>query len=230
MKKKRNKELEVSTITELIRLYTSEAETYDRSSFNACIGCFGIVGGIFTVLATLFTSGSGGFGVAKTIGYVLVMVVPSIVALFMYIFAMNCRRVAMYRGCLKYLEETLNTKIKRNIAVYSLKVIPRYMDEFHLNKYGPIAMVVFTVLAILLSLFVGLNSVKNLTFEGEGVKYLVFVALIVYMAFCLLVCVLAMGGLVKNGQVSEMIYQQCCENYNSQGDGEKGDEFIKRFR
>lgn len=73
------------------------------------------------------------------------LIIPSIVTLYLYVFAMNMRKVALYRGYLCFLEEQWNSLAGSDIMMFDVEIM-RHFFSFHsfwVNGIGPIIMAVF---------------------------------------------------------------------------------------
>ena len=109
-----------SALVKQISLYTMQLEEYDRLSANYMLICVGFV--LVILLAVAFLLIKGTFNSQKIssksdnnsgIIALLFLTIPMITVLYMYVFSMQCRKVAIYRGYLGYLEDQLSNKIGR---------------------------------------------------------------------------------------------------------------------
>lgn len=136
-----------------ITFYTNQLEEYDRSNFTACMSCIGFVGGIISVIGAILCASSSVPANSVLMSRVipaLLLLIPGIITLFLYNFAMNCRRSAILRGYVQFLEDQLNQMLGQKTMLYSSFVIPDKYAKFPVNKYGPIAMfVILTVIYVI---------------------------------------------------------------------------------
>lgn len=149
-----------SIIVEQIKEYTSQLELYERTStyysavcMIAVIILIGIIVQIIIRLAKdhQYSQNDKCNSACYKILPVLFLMIPSIAELYLYTFAMNMRKVAMYRGYLSFLENKLNHLTGSETALFDSKLVDRFLspDHFFTNGIGPVAMGSFLIAAIL---------------------------------------------------------------------------------
>lgn len=150
-------EKRVDELMAAITLYTTQLEDYDKSNFNACMTCIGFVGGLIAAVgAILCTSSNNSNSFLNEAVSVIILLIPLIVTLFLYNFSMSCRRSALFRGYVQFLEECLNKEIGKNDMLYSKFLIPEYYAKFPVNKCGPIALIIFLLILYIFSFLISM--------------------------------------------------------------------------
>ena len=95
----------VDSLTELIVLYTERLEELDQFTIAYIMTCMGLVGVVFGTIATLLSNENvkERSRIYKIVS-ILFMLIPIIVCIFLAVATINLKKVAMYRGYLRYLE------------------------------------------------------------------------------------------------------------------------------
>lgn len=108
----------VDELMAAITLYTTQLEDYDKSNFNTCMTCIGFVGGLIAVVGAILCSspGNSNYIYLNEAVSVIILLIPAIVTLFLYNFSMSCRRSALFRGYVQFLEECVNREFKKMIC------------------------------------------------------------------------------------------------------------------
>lgn len=157
-------------IIEQITLYTQQLDSFDQLSTNYVMTVISFIGVIIAAIMALM-------GVKKRLKdnkYMNILnraismaflTIPSIITLFMYVFAVNCRKVALYRGYLQYLEDLLNSNAGSEKVMFHTKAIQEFygisfdissVDNFVGKQFwsmslGPIVMVIFLFMIMIVS-------------------------------------------------------------------------------
>ena len=206
-------EKRVDELMAAITLYTTQLEDYDKSNFNACMTCIGFVGGLIAVvgaiLCTSLNNNNNSF-LNEAVSIILLLI-PLIVTLFLYNFSMNCRRSALFRGYIQFLEECLNKELGKNDMLYSKFLIPEYYAKFPVNRFGPFAMILFLLMLYIFSFFI------SSTFACRSI-YTEFVTaykwgMRILLVFCTSFSVLYVVSLARNDIVIKNT-KKACMNQN----------------
>jgi len=181
-------------IISLIVSYTSELEALDQLNNTYLMTCIGVVGAILGIIATAFSMGKGNF---KTQLYRMVpflfLSIPVVGCAFLCVVTLNCRKVAMYRGYLAYLETTYN-KIEGNIPQYYNTNTQQFLSKWWfnnpngsmMNRMIDIAFVFLIIILLVLCFYFAAKTCKNA--DGYGSKSLKKYFPIIY-AFVLIGCI-----------------------------------------
>ena len=205
-------EKRVDELMAAITLYTTQLEDYDKSNFNACMTCIGFVGGLIAVVgAILCTSLNNNNSFLNEAVSIILLLIPLIVTLFLYNFSMNCRRSALFRGYIQFLEECLNKELGKNDMLYSKFLIPEYYAKFPVNRFGPFAMILFLLMLYIFSFFI------SSTFACRSI-YTEFVTaykwgMRILLVFCTSFSVLYVVSLARNDIVIKNT-KKACMNQN----------------
>lgn len=206
-------EKRVDELMAAISLYTTQLEDYDKSNFSSCMTCIGFVGGLIAVVgAILCTSSNNSNSFLNEAVSVIILLIPLIVTLFLYNFSMNCRRSALFRGYVQFLEECLNQEIGKKDMLYSNFLIPEYYGKFKVNNRGPIPMIIFLIILNFFSFLISVIFAINSVHEFFLVAYIFGV--VTLFVFCIVFDILYCVSLVQNGDVIKDI-KNACINKNS---------------
>lgn len=95
----------IESLTALIVMYSEQLEEYDRSNGSFVVACVGFAGVVLGLAINLSISKKEkgertrpDYGMAA-----LFVLIPGTIALCLYVFSMQCRRVVFFRGYLTYL-------------------------------------------------------------------------------------------------------------------------------
>lgn len=124
-------------IISLINQYTSELEKLDQLNNSYIMSCVGAIGVILGIIATVICVNQK---VWKTPPYRIIaplfLSIPVIVCIFLGVVTLNCRKVAMYRIYLVYLENSYNN-IENVIPQYYNSNMQQYLSKWSItNKCG----------------------------------------------------------------------------------------------
>lgn len=213
-------------IISLINQYTSELESLDQLNITYIMTCIGAIGVIFSMIATILSLNAN---VWKTPPYRLVaplfLSIPVIVCIFLCVVTLNCRKVAMYRSYLVYLENSYN-QIEGVIPQYYNSKIQQFLSKWWItNPNGSLMnrIVDITVIAIIVLLLVVCFVLAHRTFkktmavkgyEKDWTKKFFYIAYFLLIGICILVCVACFYDLILNRITVEKVLQ---ELYNLSG-------------
>ena len=143
----------------------------------------------------LITKNNSGNGCNET-GYNLILSglfvsIFSIITLYLYIFAMNMRKVALFRGYLSFLESQWNAIAGSKIMLFDSQIIDKFFSlrVFLVNGLGPVVMILFLVISAVLGFglsFYFTYRLQNLTVKrGMGLLICVLgIVCIFYSGIC----------------------------------------------
>lgn len=146
----------LNDITQMIGFYTEQIERYESLS----TWCALLI--IICILAVLMFAGSlivknNGKNDCDREKYNLILsglflTIPSITTLYLYTFAMNMRKVALFRGYLSFLEKQWNTMAGAEMMLFDSQIIDKFFSPqaFPVNGLGPAVMSLFLVLSAVL--------------------------------------------------------------------------------
>lgn len=211
----------VDVLLEQISLYTEQLEAYDRGQGDAIMACITFGGVLISIVISLFVDKKNINKIVrgenslkgKRIMAILFLIVPSITTLSLYIFSMQCRRVAFFRGYLRYLEEELSKRVEVPL-LFNNRIAGKFFGECITNIVGPWIMICF-VLAIM---GVGVVLVwRYSTFIKEEkqeekrwcLKFGYYFLFRILPGICIVACIVFISDLWSNSFVAEEVYQYC---------------------
>jgi len=204
---------QLNGITEMINSYTDQLERYESLStwyaaFSAV--CIMVVFGCAIGLI-LYQKGKEEQqkGLYHIILSGLFMFIPTIVTLYLYVFAMNMRKVALYRGYLSFLEEQWNSLAGLEIMQFDNKIIPEFLSiqNFPVNGLGPAVMGIFILLAF--GIGFGLSAFYLKKLQPSKTKNLLTCLFCILMVICISFSGLCTYHLSINDAVVEAVIHFC---------------------
>lgn len=144
----------IESLTALIVMYSEQLEEYDRSNGSFVVACVGVVGVVLGVAVNLFDIRKEK-GERKRPDYgmaALFSLIPGTMALCLYVFSMQCRRVVFFRGYLTYLEGELS-KLTGIPMVFNSRVVGKFFGEFATMQAGFAVMAITVGVAIAVSIY-----------------------------------------------------------------------------
>lgn len=126
---------------------TNQIEDYEKRNFGECMTCAGFFTATFAAIGAVLLIGPT--AAEATEEYMsniflatacMLMLIPAVVTIFLYDFAMNCRRSAILRGYMQFLEERLNGILCETSMLYHGALFSDEIDLFPVNRYGPVAL------------------------------------------------------------------------------------------
>ncbi len=138
-----NMSVTTDALISMITLYTNQLEDYDKAQFTACTSCIGFIGAIIAAIGGILCAPAAeapdGLLSSKILP-ALFLIIPGVITLFLYNFAMCCRRISLMRGYLQFLEEQANAMLNQNIMQYNSYLMGKMYRDYSVNKRGPIMM------------------------------------------------------------------------------------------
>lgn len=207
-------EKRVDGLMAAITLYTTQLEDYDKSNFSACMTCIGFVGGLIAAVgAILCTYVDNGKNILLNEAVsVILLLIPAIVTLFLYNFSMSCRRSALFRGYVQFLEECVNKEVGNKDMLYSKFLIPEYYAKFPVNKFGPIAMIIFLFILYFFGFWI------SFIFAHKSANTIFITAYnwgsVILFGFCTFFDILYIISLMRNDIIIKSVKDACMNENN----------------
>lgn len=196
-------------ITQLINTYTDQIERYENLStwfaaFSmACI--LAVI--IMAVILLLKREGKDERyqNICNTALSGLFLIIPSVTTLFLYTFAMNMRKVALYRGYLGFLERQWNSMAGTDVLIFDEHIMGTFFSfqSFLVNGLGPVVMAVFIVISLVLGF--GMSNYFRRRIKVPQMKMLLKRMLYVLMIVCVLFDGLCTFYLSTNDGITESV-------------------------
>lgn len=204
-----------SDIVQLINSYTDQIERYESMStwFSAfCIVCILIV--LLSAIALIIYQKKEDNGQKEFYNVFLsgiFLIIPSIVTLYLYTFAMNMRKVALYRGYLSFLEGRYNELSQMDVMLFDNGIINTFFSvrSFPVNGLGPAIMIIFIIAAFFIGFGLSIYFAKKLS--HAKIKSRLKLAIIVLMAVCIFFDGLCCYYLSINDCVMDSVISYCEE-------------------
>ncbi len=202
-------------IIQMIGSYTDQIERYERLStwFAAfsvsCIMAVLLVAVALSLRRNREDGRNGSFYHLVLSG--LFLLIPMITTLYLYVFAMNMRKVAMYRGYLSFLEEQWNALTGTETMVFDGGLIKEFFSfrSFLVNGLGPAVMSIFIVLAFAVGFGLSVHFLRKLS-ASKGKTWMA-VLLSVLLVVCVSFSGLCAYYLSVNDSVMASVTEYCRE-------------------
>ena len=187
-------------IISLINQYTSELEELDQLSITYIMTCIGVIGVILGIIATININNKKNTWQSTSYRIVapLFLTIPVIISIFLGAVTLNCRKVAMYRGYLVYLEQSYNKLSGTIPQSYNTRVLQ------YLSKWGPSnpngsvtnCLVDYAYLILIAVCFVvcfycaakAFNKSDKAKSYGKKMKILFWLSYVLIVLVCLSIC------------------------------------------
>lgn len=181
----------LNDIAQMIGLYTEQIERYESlSTWSALLTIICILV-VLIFIGFLIMKNRGrnncGWEGNDLIFSGLFLTIPSITTLYLYTFAMNMRKVALFRGYLSFLENQWNEITGDRIMLFDCQIINKFFSPqvFLVNGLGPAVMGLFLVLSVMLGFglsFYFTCRIQNMLVK-KGMKVLICILGIVCILF-----------------------------------------------
>lgn len=200
-------------VAQMIAVYTEQLERYETLSTWCALLTVICILTVIIFAGSLIVKGSGGQDVDRE-GYhfvltCLFLTIPSIATLYLYIFAMNMRKVALFRGYLGFLENRWNALAGSGMMRFDLQIIDRYFSAkaFPVNGMGPAVMMLFLALSFVFGFGMAIHFAGRLrtTALRKGLKLLTCVLGVVCLLFNGMCCYY----LTTNDAVVNSVLESC---------------------
>ncbi len=201
---------EISEIVQLIIEYTRQVEKYESVSTYYSAICLGGIWAttLFIIYLLVRRQKESAQEIFDKVISTLCLLPPAITTLYLYTFAMNMRKVAMFRGYLGYLENLRNSLADYSVMAFDQELVTQFLGagSFPVNGWGPAVMGIFVILSLVigfrLSAYFG-QKVTSSEFK-KWQKIIFYVLLIV----CVLFDIMCVYYLSINDRVVDEVLQQ----------------------
>ena len=210
-------------IISLINQYTSELEALDQLNNTYIMTCIGTIGVVLGIIATIISINEK---VWKTPPYRIVaplfLSIPVIICVFLGVVTMNCRKVAMYRSYLVYLEDSYN-HVEGVVPQFYNSNTQQFLSKWWItNPNGSIMNriidIVFIVIACLLfavCFYLAKKTFnKTMAVKGYGskkLKILFNVSFVLMIIVCITICFACFYDLILNRVTVDKVIQEFSE-------------------
>ncbi|MDE7445111.1 MAG: hypothetical protein K2N15_05315 [Lachnospiraceae bacterium] len=203
----------LNDMAQMISSYTEQIERYESLSTWCALLT------IICILAVLIFAGSLVVKNHDRIecsreGYNLILsglflTIPSITTLYLYTFAMNMRKVALFRGYLSFLENQWNVMADSEMMLFDSRIINKFFSPqaFLVNGLGPVVMTVFMVISVFLGL--GLSFYFACRLQNSTVKRGMKLLICVWGIVCILFSGICCYYLTVNDSVVKEVFEEC---------------------
>lgn len=143
----------LNNLVQMIGYYTEQIERYESLSTWCALFSIVCIMAVIMFAFSLILKNSSKSECEKERYYSvlagLFLMIPSITTLYLYIFAMNMRKVALFRGYLGFLENQWNTLANSDMMLFDLQIIEKYFSAkaFWVNGLGPAVMTLFLAIS-----------------------------------------------------------------------------------
>lgn len=143
-------EWNADNLVKMIGLYTNQIEKYEAMSTWFAAFSIGCVAAFLTFAAAFIVrkyKEGGNTGIYDSIISGIFLAIPPVTTLYLYVFAMNMRKVALYRGFLCFLENMWNDIAGKNILLFDAHIMTEFYSpgNFLVNGAGPVVMALFVI-------------------------------------------------------------------------------------
>lgn len=199
----------------MIGSYTDQIERYERlSTWFAAFSMMCIMAVLLIAVALTLRRNRDGGGNSSFYCLVLsglFLFIPTIATLFLYVFAMNMRKVAMYRGYLSFLEERWNTLTGTESMFFDSGIVKEFFSfqSFSVNGLGPVVMSIFIVLTFAVGFGLSIHFLLKLGSSKTRVRMTILLS--VLLVICVLFSGLCAYYLSVNDSVMASVLEYCRE-------------------
>ncbi len=184
-------ETQANNIMQAIGVYTDQIERYENLStwlIAFHVLCLMAILAFAGVLAVRRKKGCEGSRPLYTgLLSAVFLGVPVLTTLYLYTFAMNMRKVALYRGYLCFLEQRWNALTGLDVMLFDSEIMDGFFTfrSFLVNGLGPAVMAVFVILALGVSFWLSVRYLRQLPASNvkKGLAFLVGVTMAVCVCF-----------------------------------------------
>lgn len=201
---------EVSEIVQLIIEYTRQVEKYESVSTYYSVICLGGIWVTMLCVSYLLVrrQKESAQEIYDKVISTLCLLPPAITTLYLYTFAMNMRKVAMFRGYLGYLENLWNSLTDYSVTTFDHELVTQFLGvgSFPVNGCGPAVMGIFVILSLVIGFRMSDYFGRKVTSSSfrKWQKIIFCVLLIV----CVLFDIMCVYYLSINDRVVDEVLQQ----------------------
>lgn len=200
-------------IVQMIDSYTDQIERYENiSTWFAAFSIVCILGVIITAIFLLVryrNESNQNRSLYECILSAVFLIIPSITTLYLYVFSMNMRKVALYRGYLSFLEQRWNAIAGEDVMLFDSQVIKEFFsfNSFLVNGLGPVVMGIFVVFSLVIGFGLSIHFVRKL--KQSKIKSVLKTMLCVIATVCILFDGLCTYYLSTNDNVTRSVVDYC---------------------
>lgn len=204
---------EASGIIQMIDSYTDQIERYESlSTWFAAFSVICVMAVLLIAVALILRRDrndgrNGSFYHLVLSG--LFLLIPTIATLYLYVFAMNMRKVALYRGYLSFLEERWNILTGADVMLFDGGIINKFLSfqSFLVNGLGPVVMSIFIVLTFVIGFGLSIHFLRKIV--PSKAKVWMTVLLSVLLVVCVSFSGLCAYYLSVNDSVVVSVTEYC---------------------
>lgn len=139
----------------------------------------------------------------------LFLTIPPITTLFLYVFSMNTRKVALYRGYLGFLEQKWNSLMEADIMFFDMDIMKVFYSfpSFLVNGIGPAVLTVFIILFFTVGFIMSMYFWRQM--KSGKMKSMMRLLRCVVLIICILFDALCVYSLSTNDYASESVMEYC---------------------
>ena len=228
----------IDLYAELIPSFSEQLEYHEKRNYGECIICIAFIGALLTIVGACLTAAaelvaveSAAAAASKTdmlngaIAFIL-MLIPVVITIFLYNFAMNCRWSAILRGYLQFLERRINGIFKDVSMLYHGPLYASEIVHFPVNKYGPFALALGLFAVYVVCCYFSNNFSQCLTGSAANVYWIYFGAI---LAICTLFSALFIVALTRNDKAVQRLGFLCEKFYQDNCPDEDDERAMERF-
>ena len=231
----------IDLYTELMPSFSEQLEDYEKRNYGECMTCIAFIGALLTIVGACLTVATGSTAAESTttlstaasktdmlngaIAFIL-MLIPVVITIFLYNFAMNCRRSAILRGYLQFLESRINEIFKDASMLYHGPLYASEIVRFPVNKYGPFALALGLLAVYTVCCFFSCNFSQCLAGLAADAYGIYFRAVLV---ICTLFSTLFVVALTRNDKAVQRSKFLCEEFYKNNCSGEDDKRAMEEF-
>lgn len=199
-------------IAQIIHTYTEQIERYENLSTWFAAFCAGAILIIIAAASGLMIKRERASTNRRMYNFILsgiFLLIPSLTTLYLYTFAMNMRKVALYRGYLAFLEKQWNLLSGVDIMQFDSEVITEFFSfkEFLVNGLGPAVMALFVVFSLIIGFGLSVYFLKQM--ELSRMKSILRVCVCVLLVVCVLFDGMCTYYLAGNDSITKSVLIQC---------------------
>lgn len=200
-------------IIQMVDSYTDQIERYERlSTWFAAFSMICILA-VLLIAAILVLRRNRDNGRNSSFYHIvlscLFLLVPTITTMYLYVFAMNMRKVAMYRGYLSFLEEQWNALTGTKAMFFDSGIVKEFFSfqSFPVNGLGPAVMSIFIVLTFTVGFGLSIHFLRKSS--SSKARIWITILLSVLLVVCVSFSGLCVHYLSVNDSVMASVIEYC---------------------
>lgn len=200
-------------IIQMIDSYTDQIERYESlSTWFAAFSVICVMAVLLIAVALILRRNRNDGRNASFYHLILsglFLLVPTITTLFLYVFAMNMRKVAMFRGYLNFLEEQWNALTGVETMLFDNGIVKEFFSfrSFWVNGLGPVVMAIFIVLTFVIGFGLSIHFLRKIA--PSKVRTWMTILLSILLVVCVSFSGLCAYYLSVNDSVMMIVIEYC---------------------